>query len=180
MADNAAIDLTQLNDLGLSSGKASFQAECCVWCMNEHEHPNGKILEAIEEDSNSSHPVIWDEATINISEILDSIHEDEAAEYGAEAIALILGILKSEYDSVKRSRKKGGGYDYWLGDKEGFLFQERVRLEISGIRSENRSNSLQSRVDAKLKQVSISDGDYPACVIVVEFSNFVARIVWQQ
>lgn len=81
---------------------------------------------------------------------------------------------------MKRSRKKGGGYDYWLGYKEGFLFQERVRLEISGIRKENRGNSIANRVREKLKQVSISDGVYPACVIVVEFNKFVAQIVWNQ
>jgi hypothetical protein len=180
MSNNAEIDLIQLNDIGISPGKALFQVECCAWCMDEQKHANGKILEAKEGDSNTSHPVIWDEASVSITNILDSIHEDEAAEYGAEAIALILSVLKSDYNSVKRASKKGGGYDYWLGHKDGFLFQERVRLEISGIRAETRSNSLQARVKDKMRQVAKSDGTYPSCIIVVEFSKFVARIVWQQ
>jgi hypothetical protein len=56
-------------------------------------------------------------------------------------------------------------------------FTHKVRLEVSGIRKGDKSR-IQSRVRQKLDQTRRSDGQFPAYVFVIEFSNplaFVAR-----
>jgi hypothetical protein len=96
----------------------------------------------------------------------------EATEQGASAVALLLIVQLTEYTVVERS-KKGTGFDYWLGlqDEEDELpFQNQARLEVSGILSGTRS-AIMSRVRQKLNQVSVTDGTWPAFVVVVEFSS---------
>ncbi|BDA74130.1 hypothetical protein CAL7716_082960 [Calothrix sp. PCC 7716] len=73
---------------------------------------------------------------------------------------------------IERSAK-GTGFDYWLGalePDEELPFQNRVRLEVSGIRSGD-SSRVKARVKQKKEQTKPSDGQYPAYVIVVEFST---------
>ncbi len=56
------------------------------------------------------------------------------------------------------------------------LFQNKARLEISGIRHGNQ-NSVKTRVREKLKQTEISDEtELPAYVVVVEFGLPVAEV----
>ena len=105
------------------------------------------------------------------------MHDDEGVEYGAEAIALILAVLRTDYDSVRRS-KKGKGDDYRLVKSGSLLFQQSAKLEISGILRETPSNSLNRRLKEKLDQVSKNDDGLAGCAIVVEFSKFVTKVAW--
>jgi len=64
MAEDTIAEI-RLNDLtrvvkGLSSGKALFQIECCIWCMSETEKENGSNLRAIEDDDSGYYRVTWD------------------------------------------------------------------------------------------------------------------------
>jgi len=97
--------------------------------------------------------------------------DDEATEHGAYGIAVLLVPQVSGLQVVERS-KKGTGFDYWLGSatEEDSLFQNRARLEVSGIRNDTNSRVAQ-RVRKKLKQTERSDGHLPALVVVVEFSQ---------
>ena len=69
------------------------------------------------------------------------------------------------------------GFDYWLGrqDDPGPLFQNRARLEVSGIRSGTNS-AMSTRTRRKLVQVDQSAPILPAVVIVVEFGEPRSRI----
>lgn len=58
------------------------------------------------------------------------------------------------------------------------LFQQSAKLEISGILRDDTKSRLNARLKEKLKQVSESDDGLPGCAIVVEFSNFVAKVAW--
>lgn len=76
----------------------------------------------------------------------------------------------SPYTVIERSRK-GTGFDYWLGDKNSYLFQKKARLEVSGILKGDDS-LLKSRHAAKEEQTSKSDElCIPAYVSVIEFSK---------
>lgn len=74
---------------------------------------------------------------------------------------------------------KGTGIDYWLGDDaEGPPFQNKARLEVSGIlRAEGNVETVVSgRVRAKQRQTQRSSGTLPACVVVVEFGSPLAEV----
>lgn len=164
---------------GLSDGKARFQIECCIWCMIQTNHDADSVLRAFEGDKVDFYAVSWDESLLDYTKIKNSLHDDEGIEYGAEAIALILAILRTDFDFVKRSRK-GGGDDYRLVKTGSVLFQDSAKLEISGILRENGNNSSSARLKAKLAQLSRAKDGLPSCAIVVEFSKFVAKVAWDR
>ena len=61
-------------------------------------------------------------------------HNDlqDATEAGACGLAILLVQLFVGYTVVERS-VKGTGFDYWLGSENDALFQNKARLEASGI-----------------------------------------------
>jgi hypothetical protein len=101
--------------------------------------------------------------------------QQEATEYGAVGIAVLLLKRFHRYSAIERSFK-GTGFDYWLGENDDLLFQKKARLEVSGIIRGNASQ-VENRVVSKLKQTDVSDGQLPAYVAVVEFGNPLAKVV---
>ena len=100
---------------------------------------------------------------------------DEATEYGATGIAVLLARQELGYLVIERS-VKGTGIDYWMGDESDALsFERKARLEISGIRS-GSSSAVRDRVRQKLQQTTPSDGSLTAFVIVVEFGTPLAEV----
>lgn len=76
---------------------------------------------------------------------------------------------------TQRSRK-GTGFDYWLGDEADMPFQNKARLEVSGIRNGDQK-IIKARVREKLTQTEVSDKTrLPAYVVVVEFGRPVAEV----
>lgn len=179
ITDEIRIDKNRDHVKGLSEHKAGFQFECCVWCMTENGYDSGAILEVTEDAISDYYTIVWSDNSVNLDDVKSCIDQDEAAEYGAEAIALILGILRTDCRVIKKARKRGGGFDYWVGNDPHGLFQEFARLEISGIFEENSNNTINGRVKAKLEQLSKSDGIIPGFVIVVEFHKFIGKMVWK-
>ena len=101
---------------------------------------------------------------------------EEATEFGACALASLLITTCSTLTIVARSRTRTG-FDYWLGGQynPGPLFQNRARMEVSGIRTGSGS-ALSTRTRRKLVQVDQSAPTLPAVVIVVEFGEPRSRI----
>ena len=84
-------------------------------------------------------------------------------------IAALLAKKEIGYAVLQRSRK-GTGFDYWIGDDTPFPFQNKARLEVSGIR-EGNDTVVRARVRQKINQTSRTDGALPAYVIIVEFGR---------
>ena len=105
----------------------------------------------------------------------------EATEYGATAIAVLLAKKEHGYVAIERS-VKGTGIDYWLGhETDGPPFQQKARLEVSGVlRVEGSDNDaarvVSSRIRQKLRQTQASSGSLPAYVIVIEFGTPLAEV----
>lgn len=103
----------------------------------------------------------------------------EATEYGATGIAILLAVRLTEYTTVERSFK-GTGFDYYLlsrTDNDVLPFQHAARLEISGIEQGNKKTVLR-RVEAKKKQTDRSDNtNLDAFISVVEFNNPMGHFV---
>lgn len=100
---------------------------------------------------------------------------EENTEDGACGIALLLLMHLTKHTVVHRSRK-GTGIDYFLGDKDDFLFQNTARLEVSGI-GDGTEQEIKRRMTIKKKQSEQSDYlTIPAYIVIVEFSRPIAEV----
>ncbi|AKK71384.1 hypothetical protein OK18_00885 [Chryseobacterium gallinarum] len=97
--------------------------------------------------------------------------EEYTTEQGAYGVALLVASAEMNVKAIEKSRKKTG-IDYWLGTEDNdFLFQRKVRLEVSGIRN-GTDYQLNQRFDNKMEQSEKSDTTkLPALIVVVEFSS---------
>ena len=149
-------------------------AEAAGVCLESQGHTQGVNL-TVSGYGNNYHTLVW--SSIPRQQIIDVWGDAEyTTEHGAAGIAILLAKKEIGYEVVRRSRK-GTGFDYWLGDESDEPFQDKARLEVSGIRNGD-AGILNSRVSQKLRQVTRSDNlELSAYVIVVEFGQPTARIV---
>jgi len=162
----------------VSVGKAKQLMESCIWCLTASSHGNGVSMEVIEESRSDSYILTWPDAEIDLAATQRSFNQDDATEAGAEAIALLLAIDRTEYTAVQRAVTTTG-IDYWLGyrDNSENPFKQAGRLEVSGIFKENETNTVTSRLKRKLKQTLPTDHTFPVYVIIVEFGQPYATMV---
>ena len=168
------LDLNELGN-GLPAITPSFGkalAEVAGVCLESQGH---ELLTQITIRGHVSieHPLVWPQVTEQTRRTWND--PDEATEYGATGIAVLLARQELGYLVIERS-VKGTGIDYWMGDESDALsFERKARLEISGIRS-GSSSAVRDRVRQKLQQTTPSDGSLPAFVIVVEFGTPLAEV----
>jgi hypothetical protein len=171
--------LDKIQDIAqVSEGKARKLMEACVCCLIASKHKNGVNLEVKDDVAVTKHPVSWP-SRIDIEAINRSYNQDDAVEEGAEAVALLVSIAKTEFNAVERASTTTG-IDYWLGHKNGSSnnpFKRAGRLEISGILKENIKNTVKGRIQAKLAQTLPSDRTFNVYVVIVEFSKPYATMV---
>lgn len=147
-------------------------AEAGGVCLEDQGHPQGTQLQ-VKGRASITYSLFWPAVT---EQVLRCWNDPEVAtEHGAVGVAVLLAKGEIGHSVIQRSRK-GTGFDYWLGAEEAGLFQNKARLEISGIRKGD-ATAVRSRVKQKLAQTEPSDGALPAFVIVVEFGCPVAEIV---
>ncbi|MBI2273854.1 MAG: hypothetical protein HYU70_08650 [Bacteroidetes bacterium] len=98
-------------------------------------------------------------------------NDDEfTTEQGAYGVAIVMASREMNIKAIIKSKKKTG-IDYWLGDRPDFLFQSKVRLEVSGIRKGNDSY-INTRFEDKMTQSKKSDGtQLPALIAIIEFGT---------
>lgn len=166
------LDLEQLRTgiMGLTPEFGSFCLQACTVCLEHSNHTSGVTM--------AMDGVTSEQATLNWASSVDSRVQrnwsdtDEAAEYAATGVAILLSQELTTFTCIERS-KKGTGFDYWIGDENSTgLFQRKARLEISGIFKASIANTLQSRLRQKEKQTSKSSYlGMNAVICVTEFSN---------
>lgn len=108
----------------------------------------------------------------DVNDQMKRTHNDEqvATEEGAYGMAFLVASKEMEVKAIQKSRKKTG-IDYWLGTDDNFLFQNKVRLEVSGLRKGNDSQ-FESRYKTKMAQSEKSDDTLlPALIVIVEFGE---------
>lgn len=100
----------------------------------------------------------------------------EATELGASGVAILLVRKLTGMTVVQRARK-GPGFDYWLGPESDSTFQDRARLEISGILRADANNRISTRLRIKRQQTERSDGlGLAAYIVIVEFGGPSAEV----
>lgn len=162
-------------ELGLTVGAGAYFTEAASYCLHVRRHPNPVHL-SLSGDVSGSGTLEW-------AEVCDAHHRthadlQDAVEFGACAIGIVIAVQLAEVSGVERS-VKGTGIDFWLvkdSDDRG-VFQHSARLEVSGILTGNK-NTIEARMSQKLAQTAQTDNTgLPAYVVVVEFGTPEARFV---
>ena len=168
--------MLDLNELGrgfpaITPAFGKALAEACGVCLESQGHSQGQQLK-VKGDYSNEYPLGWPAITEQTVRCWN--YPEVATEHGAVGIAVLLAKREIGFSVIERSRK-GTGFDYWLGDDSDLPFQNKARLEISGIRVGSDS-SIRARISQKLKQTDPSDDVFPAYVIVIEFSRPIAEL----
>jgi hypothetical protein len=166
------LDLEELRNgiMGLTPEFGSFCLQACTVCLENSNHSTG-VNTNLSGNNSSRLTLNWNSA-VNTQVKRNWTDSDEATEYGATAIAILLVKHLSEYECIERS-SKGLGFDYWLGEENTLeIFQRKARLEISGILKESPTNTLENRTKIKEDQTKKSSFlNMSAHICVMEFSN---------
>jgi hypothetical protein len=149
-------------------------AEAASVCMNNQSHQQGVEIKVIG-DVEATIQLAWEEVTQQIRDSWNDLQE--ATEYGATCIAILLVQTLTDMRVTRRSPKETG-FDYWLGDQgDDFPFQDKARLEISGI-LKGTASQINQRVKEKVEQTKRTDNTtLPAYIVVVEFSTPICKVV---
>lgn len=164
-------DLSSLERAGLSSSWGGFLEEAASYCLENQGH-NHRVYMTVVGDVGDNCIVV----RRAINEPAQKSWQDlqEATEYGAYGVAILLILEFTEYTIVERSCK-GTGFDYWVGINNSMLFQKRARLEVSGILNGSDS-AITYRLRQKIEQVNRIRHALPAFIIIVEFGTPKSRI----
>jgi len=180
------MDLNQARDLVLIElGKGlpaimpqygAALAQAGAVCFEDQNHPKGVELK-VDGTFQAKYRVFWQDVTDQMRRNWNDA--DTATEFAALGVAFLLVLDLTEY-TVTNTSRKGTGFDYWLGKKDNgdeLLFQNKARLEVSGIRKGSYSQ-VKARVKQKLEQVKPSDSPFlPAYIVVVEFNTPLSHVV---
>ena len=152
---------------GITPAKGSTLAEAATICFTHCNHKPGVKLN-VSGDYTEDFSILWDTPTEQMVRAYADL--EEATEDGASAIGILVSMSLIGYTVVKRSWKTTG-IDYWLGYDSDPLFQNKARLEVSGILI-GSSAIINARLKQKLKQTKQSDDSrLPALIIVTEFGT---------
>lgn len=172
-----ALSFDALKDgrLGISAVYGSFLAEAASHCLRRNEHANPVLL-SITGDACMPASLSWCKADVPEESTWSDLQE--ATEYGAYGVAIVVALPLTESPRVERSAK-GTGVDYWIGDGKDSrgIFQRTARLEVSGILKGDEAK-IAARLKEKLAQTRRSDKTgLPAYVAIVDFGDPQARFV---
>lgn len=155
----------------LSHNFTGMMVECCSLCLNSQSHNSPIVLLSNKEKQNLMNSDLSLEWAVEITSKIIATYNDEnrVTDHAAMCLALHLAFKLTDFDCVETSQK-GDGVDFWFSKNDSLEFV--ARLEVSGIRKENGTNTLKNRLKIKLNQTKQSDNtDVPAYVSIIEFSK---------
>jgi len=176
-----SIDITTLDSgqPGISPQAGAFMRQAAAVCM-AHHHDASPVVLCIEGDCVSTLTIDWDSPDEQAKRTWRDM--EEATEWGATGIAVLVIDTMTNLSVLERS-VKGGGFDYWLGESsdDSPLFQQKIRLEVSGILS-GRDADVRKRSKEKVVRLENYGNLGPAIVIVTEFGHPKSRFseLWIQ
>jgi hypothetical protein len=159
---------------GVTKVQAAQHLEACLVCFDHYSHSSGVNM-SLRDNLDEIVCIEWSHV---IDDHIRRSWRDmqDATEYGASAIAILLVLHRTEYTIIERG-VKGDGFDYWLLENESLDEEDPLpigtaRLEVSGILYAEKDNEIKARVREKKKQTDVSDHlGLPAVIVVVEFSR---------
>lgn len=147
-------DLKEISYVPSASTCDSY-AEAAAVCLEHQGHKQSALLTILGE-GDSTINLQWESVEEKIKD--NWLDLQEATEYGAICIAIWVVHEVTPYKVIRRSPKLTG-FDYWLGDKkDNYPFQDKARLEVSGILKGTKKQITQ-RVNEKLNQTKVSSNE---------------------
>lgn len=175
---NAQLQLERLAESTecLTDATAEHLAESCMVTFDVHDHSPGVNMAFSFEDSIHKITVSWDK---QVTETMRRGHRDrnKRTDDAACAIALMLVPEFTDYHGYEQSAT-GDRIDYYLRSSrrdDTLIFNDAVKLEVSGIDHESTSNTLEKRIKEKKARLDRPGGPSSTSkstyICVVEFSN---------
>ncbi len=174
-ANEAVLDLFLLSAglPALTPAGGQALAEQAAVCFDAAGHSSGEAALAVRGYVEASWRLRWPAATEQMRRAYRDI--PEATEQGAYGVAILIVRTITGLTVVERS-VKGTGFDYWLGEDMGHPFQNKARLEVSGI-LQGTASQINARLKQKETQTRVSDKfRLPAYIVVVEYGGPNARV----
>ena len=165
-----SFDTLRSGQVGISPVWGSFLAEAASHCLqsNDHVHP---VCLFITGDVCTPGKLAW--RGLTAEENRSWADPDEAAEYGAYGVAILVALPLTGTLRVERSAK-WGGFDYWLSkdDGERSIFQRAARMEVSGIFKGTKPRLQLDSIESWPRQSSLT---IRACPLMQSSWNLVAQ-----
>ena len=156
----------------LSAVRCADFSEAAAVCLDFHNHSKGQKIK-VEGDLEGQFELYWEEVTQQMKDSRNDM--DYTVESGAYCLAMLVIEKLTDLKVVKQSQKRTG-FDYWLGKKKENGFQDKARLEVSGI-LKGTKGQINQRIREKMEQTKKSDNlNLPAYIVVVEFSHPLIKI----
>ena len=161
---------------GYSSKKCDFAYQAALVCFDRKWHQSSVICRlAAWNDQELQVSLQWSEKVTEC--IRESwLDEFELVEWGAIGIALMIIDELTEYTRIRQSPRRTG-VDFDLGyiesnSKESVYPRYSAHLEVSGILSATKENSVEKRRKEKLDRLEKYDKKgAPVHIIIAEFSE---------
>jgi hypothetical protein len=165
------LDLARLKQgfPGVSPVLGAAHLEACLICLEHQKHRSGVLL-SVKGDTETQFRLQWEE---DVTPQMRRSWEDmeNATEWAACGLAFLLIAALTPY-TIIRQAQRGTRIDYWVGEAKENYFQEKARLEVSGIRAAKTESQVRVRVTEKWKRITkIRNARLPVYIIVVEFSR---------
>ena len=161
---------------GFTADFGAVLAQAAAVCLEDQLHTSGVSMRVTGAQTLSV-PVEWDPTTEQ--QRRNWRDRQDATEFGACGCAILVARRLTGLQVTQQSYKTTG-FDWWIGDDsdDAGLFQDKARLEVSGIRKGVESD-VKKRVKQKMQQTTQSDATttLPAWAVVVEFSEPQTRAV---
>jgi hypothetical protein len=157
----------------ISPAFGTLFAEAAAVCLTLSGHKPGVQL-VVEGDFKTNYQIDWTQE-IGSLEIASWADLKEAVEYGATALAMLLMIELTKFDSFAREDQyQGTDFEMRQHKQTG----ELAKLEISGILTETDDNTLHIRIKTKERKIKKRGNlNHTVYVVVVEFASPKAKII---
>ncbi len=154
-----------------------FYMQNCMVCFFQNDHRSGVELEVFVGDGSEISRIEWER---EVSEQLLAAYADlvRATDNAAIAVALLLVRELTEYTAIEQSAI-GTTIDYYLAPRSRdatFIFNRTARLEVSGILRENNNNTVDRRIQDKIRRLRSENG-MSTFIVVTEFSRPWSKMV---
>ena len=172
------IELIETADYGsyVLPNMYAYYAEAAAICFEENDFRGNVSLKIEDKEKEiATFHFAWKPLTEQIKDMRNDLVEE--TEYAAYCIAFLMIHHLTNYQVIRRSKRKTG-FDYWLGDKEAeYPFEDTARLEVSGI-LKAKTNEITQRIKSKKEQTKQSDSSkLLAYIIVTEFSTPISKLI---
>jgi hypothetical protein len=156
-----------------------FYKHNCMICFDRHGYNSGVRLNIHHQECHSTFAISWQG---EVNDRLRRMYRDQPkfVDFGACTIALLLVPELTEFRVVEQSAV-GTTIDYYLAPQthdDTLIFNHTARLEVSGILEENESNTVDKRINDKVRRlIPDPQRELPTFIVVVEFSQPWAKMV---